>query len=219
MNEKIILRYQIRIPLQHNRGGLYSSGASCGLSQFCLTENVRNAAERRKTMYTKVNAKSITIVGVLVAIEIILTQFFTVHTWNLKIGFSFIPVVVAAILFGPVTAGLVAAIGDVVCAVLFPVGAFFPGFTLTAFLTGIIYGLCFRKSTSLKNVLCAVLIKQLAVSQVLNTYWISFLYGSPYLPLFITRLYQTAVMILVECAVIVLITKKLIPMLKGIENI
>ena len=79
-------------------------------------------------MYTKVNARCISMIGVLVALEIVLSRF-TIHTWNLKIGFSFVPVVVAAIFYGPLAAGLVGAIGDILSAVLFPVGAFFPGFT------------------------------------------------------------------------------------------
>ena len=76
-------------------------------------------------MYTKVNARCISMIGVLVALEIVLSRF-TIHTWNLKIGFSFVPVVVAAIFYGPLAAGLVGAIGDILSAVLFPVGAFFP---------------------------------------------------------------------------------------------
>ena len=47
-------------------------------------------------MYTKVNARCVSMIGVLVALELVLSRF-TIHTWNLKIGFGFVPVVVAAI--------------------------------------------------------------------------------------------------------------------------
>lgn len=165
-------------------------------------------------MHTKMNAKSVSMIGVLVAMEMILARFLTIHTWNLKIGFSFVPIVVAAILYGPITAGLVAAIGDVFGAILFPVGAFFPGFTLTAFLTGIVFGLFLKKNQSVKNVVGSVLVAQLIISQCINTYWISFLYGSPYSVLFATRIYQTLAMSVVQIACILLLAKKLVPVLK-----
>ncbi len=163
---------------------------------------------------TKFNAKSISVIGVLVAMEIILARFFTIHTWNLKIGFSFVPIVMAAIFYGPLAAGFVAAIGDVISAVLFPVGAFFPGFTVTAFLTGIVFGVFLKKNTSVKNIICAVLIVQLAGSQFINTFWISFLYGSPFWPLFVTRIYQTVAMCVVQTGFTVLMAKKLVPVLR-----
>lgn len=163
-------------------------------------------------MHTKMSVKSISIIGILVAMEIILARF-SIHTWNLKIGFSFIPVVVAAIFYGPVTAGLVGAIGDIMGYILFPVGAYFPGFTLTAFVTGMIFGFFLRKSQSVLNVVLAVLCVQIFVSQFMITYWISFLYGSPYWALFATRIYQTAAMIAVEIISTLLIVKKVVPVL------
>lgn len=163
-------------------------------------------------MHTKMSVKSISIIGILVAMEIILARF-SIHTWNLKIGFSFVPVVVAAIFYGPVTAGLVGAIGDIMGYILFPVGAYFPGFTLTAFVTGMIFGFFLRKSQSVLNIVLAVLCVQIFVSQFMNTYWISFLYGSPYWALFATRIYQTAAMIAVEIISTLLIVKKVVPVL------
>ena len=167
-------------------------------------------------MHTKMRVKSVSVVGLLVAMEIILARF-SIHTWNIKIGFSFVPIVVAAIFYGPIAGGLVGAIGDVISAVLFPVGAYFPGFTLTAFLTGAVFGWFFRKKVSLGNVILSVLIAQVLISQVMNTYWISFLYGSPFWPLFLTRIYQTAGMFVVQTAGIMLIEKKLMPVLRKYE--
>lgn len=169
-------------------------------------------------MYTKVNARCVSVIGVLVALEIILSRF-TIHTWNLKIGFSFVPVVVAAVFYGPVAAGLVGAIGDVLSAVLFPVGAFFPGFTFSAFLTGIVFGILLRKKQNLPNVLLSVAIVQLCISQGMNTFFISVLYGSPFRALFVTRMYQTLVMSVIQVVSIVLISKKLIPVLRKYEDI
>lgn len=169
-------------------------------------------------MHTKMNVKSVSVIGILVAMEIILARF-SIHTWNLKIGFSFVPIVVAAILYGPIAGGLVGAIGDVISAILFPVGAYFPGFTLTAFLTGAVFGWFFRKKVSVLNVVLSVLMVQVLISQFLNTYWISFLYGSPYGVLFMTRIYQTAAMSVVQIVSILLIEKKVMPVLRRQEEL
>lgn len=169
-------------------------------------------------MYTKVNARYISMIGVLVAIEIVLARF-TIHTWNLKIGFSFIPVVVAAIVYGPIAAGLVGAMGDVISAILFPVGAFFPGFTLTAFLTGIVFGIFLKKKQTIWNVAVSVLIVQMGIGQVINTFFISILYGSPFMALFATRIYQTLAMTVIQIAGIMVICRKVIPVLKRQEGI
>lgn len=206
MNEKEILRYQFRIPLLQHRGGSLLAVA------FTIDNTDPCYGRKEEAMHTKMSVKSISIIGILVAMEIILARF-SIHTWNLKIGFSFIPVVVAAIFYGPVTAGLVGAIGDIMGYILFPVGAYFPGFTLTAFVTGMIFGFFLRKSQSVLNVVLAVLCVQIFVSQFMNTYWISFLYGSPYWALFATRIYQTAAMIAVEIISTLLIVKKVVPVL------
>lgn len=206
MNEKEILRYQLRIPLlQHRSGSLLAVAFTIDNTDPCY-------GRKEEAMHTKMSVKSISIIGILVAMEIILARF-SIHTWNLKIGFSFIPVVVAAIFYGPVTAGLVGAIGDIMGYILFPVGAYFPGFTLTAFVTGMIFGFFLRKSQSVLNVVLAVLCVQIFVSQFMTTYWISFLYGSPYWALFATRIYQTAAMIAVEIISTLLIVKKVVPVL------
>ncbi len=206
MNEKEILRYQLRIPLLQHRGGSLLAVA------FTIDNTDPCYGRKEEAMHTKMSVKSISIIGILVAMEIILARF-SIHTWNLKIGFSFIPVVVAAIFYGPVTAGLVGAIGDIMGYILFPVGAYFPGFTLTAFVTGMIFGFFLRKSQSVLNVVLAVLCVQIFVSQFMTTYWISFLYGSPYWALFATRIYQTAAMIAVEIISTLLIVKKVVPVL------
>lgn len=207
MNEKETLRYQVRIPLLHNRSGFLLEVA------FTIDNTDPCYGRKEEDMHTRMSVKSVSIIGILVAMEIILARF-SIHTWNLKIGFSFIPIVVAAIFYGPVAAGLVGAIGDIISAFLFPVGAYFPGFTLTAFLTGVIFGWFLRKNVSVVNVVISVLIGQIVVSQFLNTYWISFLYGSPYWPLFTTRIYQTVAMSVVQIVCILLISKKLVPVLR-----
>ena len=111
-------------------------------------------------------------------------------------------------------AGVVGALADVLGAVLFPIGAYFPGFTLTAFLMGLCYGLFLKGKQSFPRILGAVAVHQLVLSLLLNSLWISVLYGSPYRPLLLTRLPQCAILSAVQLALIPLIAQ-LLPRLRG----
>lgn len=155
----------------------------------------------------KFSTKLMVSMGVLIAIEVVLSRFCSISAWNLKIGFSFVPVAVAAVLYGAVPAAIVAALGDFIGAILFPIGAYFPGFTLTAALTGLTFGLFFHKRQTAGRIISAVAVNQLALSLLLNTLWISILYTSPFVPLLLTRVAQAAVMAPVQFVVIGLMTK------------
>ena len=145
--------------------------------------------------------------GLLVALHIILSRFLSVNAWNMKIGFAFVAVFVGAYLYGPVAGAIVGGLGDFLGAILFPIGAYFPGFTLNCALTGVVMGLLlFKKQTPLRVVL-TVLIDQLVISMWITPLWISILYGAPYWPLIISRLPQIGIMIVVEIIVTLLMIK------------
>lgn len=157
----------------------------------------------------KLNAESIVMLGVLISTEIVLSRFFSISAWNIKIGFAFLPVVAAAILMGPLQAGIVAGMGDFIGALLFPIGAYFPGFTLTAFLTGMFFGLFLHKGQTMARVIGAVAVNQLVLSLLLNTLWISVMYHSPFVALIIVRIVQCAVLIPIQIIMIQLVSKAL----------
>ncbi len=146
-------------------------------------------------------AKEMVWMSIFIALEIILTRFFSFSIWSMRIGFGFIPIVAAGIWLGPVKGGCVAAVADIVGAILFPTGAYFPGFTLVAFLRGSTYGLLLHKEQGVKRVIVAVLATQFILSLLLNTLCISILYGVKYVPLLATRILQ----ITIACPIQILI--------------
>lgn len=148
------------------------------------------------------NTHRLVIMALLVAISIILSRFLSIAAWNMKIGFAFVPVALAGILLGPVPAAIVAAVADFIGALLFPFGQFFPGFTLTAFLNGLLYGAFLYQKTHIKNVVLAAVTTQILGSLLLNTLWISMLYGTPFWALLPTRFAQVCLMTAVEIIVI-----------------
>ena len=144
--------------------------------------------------------------GVLAAMGIVLAALRPVNLWDVRVSFTFVPIAAAAMLFGPLPAAILGAVIDVLGAILFPSGSFFPGFTLTAFLHGAIYGLFLyekpRRVPPLLRAVLAVAVYLLVCSLGLNTLWISILYGTPFLPSLLRRLIQAAVMGPVQVLVI-----------------
>lgn len=153
------------------------------------------------------NVQTMVVLGVLVAMEIILSRFLSIAAWNMKIGFSFVPIAIAALSYGPIAAGIVAALGDFVGALLFPIGAYFPGFTLSAFLTGILFGVFLYKKQTVLRVAGAVIVNQMILSLLINSIWISILYGTPVIPLMGTRIIQCLIMIPIQFVIISSVAK------------
>lgn len=141
----------------------------------------------------KFDTKTLAMLSLLTAAEIVLSRFCSISAWNVKIGFGFVPAVAAAMMFGPLQAGIVAALSDFIGAILFPIGAYFPGFTLTAFLGGLVFGLFLHKKQKAGRILGAVAVNQLILSLLLNTLWIAVLYHAPYGALLMTRAIQCAI--------------------------
>ena len=161
----------------------------------------------------KLTTRTLVLSAMLIALEIVLSRFLSISAWNTKIGFAFVPVALAALLLGPLNAGIVAALADFLGALLFPTGPYFPGFTLTAFLMGLCYGFFLYPKQSFLRILLAVAVHQLALSLLLNTLWISLLYGSVFGALLVSRLPQCALLAAVQLAVIPLLVR-LLPRLK-----
>lgn len=146
----------------------------------------------------RINTKLVVTIGLLTALHIVLSRFLSINAWNIKIGFAFVPVFLAAWAYGPVPAAAVGALGDFLGAVLFPIGPYFPGFTLSCALTGVIFGLLLHKEQTLPRIVAAVVLNQFGVSLLLSSFWISILYGSPYTVLLGTRVIQSAILTGVE---------------------
>lgn len=142
------------------------------------------------------------VLAMMVAANVILSRFLSISLWNLKIGFAFIPVVIAAVLFGPVAGGVVGALGDYIGATLFPIAQYFPGFTVTAFFVGAVYGIFLHKKQDMKRILLAILVTECIGSLLLNTFWISMLFGAPFLSLLPPRAVQSIGMGVMEIVII-----------------
>ena len=148
------------------------------------------------------NTKKIVIVAMLVAFDVIFSRLLAFNVLIAKVGLGFAATAVCAMLYGPVWAGVCAALADLVGALLFPTGAYFPGFTATAALSGGIYGLFLYKSRpNLKRCFLASLTNSLVVTLAANSLMIHFVFGPELVPLIATRSAQTLIMLALQTAV------------------
>ena len=73
------------------------------------------------------DSHTMAVIAMLLALAVVLAIFGTVQVTDfLKIGFSFLPNEIAAMLFGPSVGGIVAGVADILKYLVKPVGAFFP---------------------------------------------------------------------------------------------
>ena len=113
------------------------------------------------------NIKILTVAGMLTAIAIIAGFFKIAVSDILEIRFSTLPIAVAGAFLGPGAAAVVGAAGDI------------GGFLIRP--TGLIFGLCLHKkdgsSPGIFRVISGVLINTVLVKMLLDSLWLSMLYG------------------------------------------
>ena len=127
----------------------------------------------------KITLRQLTVSALLIALDVVFTRVLAINTPLMKIGLGFAAVALSAMLYGPLWAALTAALGDLIGALLFPTGAYFPGFTLTAALTGLLFGLfLFRREKSWLRAFFAALTNCFLVTLVLNTLMIAVFFRS-----------------------------------------
>ena len=166
-----------------------------------MSEKNKNSSFGRSSL--KNSTLNLAIIAMLTALLVVLALYCTIKTQALKITLDFIPVMIAAKLYGAKGAGLVAGLGDIVGYICHPTGAWFPPITVTAIITGVIFGFML-KDNSLKTskdklkAFLAVIIAQFGISAFVTPLWLSMLYGTSYGTFFITRIPQIAIMTAIQ---------------------
>lgn len=122
--------------------------------------------------------EKLTILALLTALQVVLGNIVQIPLLGKQFNFGYLPIMAAGALLGPVPAAIVGGLGDFIGAHLFPVGAYFPGFTLTSAIVGALYALpLYKKQPSwIRAGIAAVL--GMIPNLFLNSLWLSMLYTS-----------------------------------------
>lgn len=155
-------------------------------------------------MKKKINSRDLTkkiaLLGVLTAMGVVLGRFVpVVNLLTSKYEFSFVAVMLAAYFTGPIGGAVVGGLVDLIGALLVPTGAYFPGFTITAAITGLVFGLLLYKKCTFPRILIAVLSTQAVCSLLINTYMISVFFSPKgFTVLLASRAVQAVIMSVVQ---------------------
>lgn len=154
--------------------------------------------------------KTLAVTAMLLAIAVVLGFYTLQLTDYIKIGFAYIVNEMTGMLFGPAVGGIMGGLADLLKYLVKPTGPFFPGFTISGICGGIIYGMVlYKKPLTVKRVVLANLLVMVLVNILLNTYWLTLLYGDAYLALLPARILKQAVMLPIEVLLFYTVAKVL----------
>lgn len=142
------------------------------------------------------HVRTLTTMAMFAAISIVL-GYLTINIGHiLKIGFSTISNQFVYYLFGPVTGGLFGGALDLLKYLINPTGEpFFPGWTVSATVAGVLYGVfLYKKNISIKRVLAAEFVVALICNVLLGTLWLNIMYGKAFFALLPMRAFKNLIM-------------------------
>lgn len=158
--------------------------------------------------------RKIILTSLLLASTVIINRFLSINTGILSIGFTFVPLMLSAIILGTRKSMLIATLADLIGALLFPFGSFFIGYTISAMLTGLVYGLLLYQKGEfivskkfILRLIIATLIVTILINGCLNTLWIILTVKSASVAIIPTRIIKQLIMIPVMILTMISLTK------------
>lgn len=166
----------------------------------------------------KLSVRRLAFLGLMVALNVVLGRLSIQISQEVRLSVvGFLPIAMAAYLLGPAYGALVGAMGDVMNYVLFThaFGPYFPGYTLTAALSGLWYGwLLYEKPMTWYRAVLAIVPVILIGEMGLNSIWVYLMYSKSFWAKLPLRLLTNAL----ECPVKVLLLVGMTRMLKRVPK-
>ena len=162
------------------------------------------------------NVRMLTLAGIITAASIVLESFpiYLLGT-SLKIYFSFLVISLGCYVYGPVVGILVGFANDTLGFLISSFGEpYFPGYLVTAMLSGLIYGtLLYRQRITVLRLVVVRLIINYGSNVLLGSVWKAMLYGKGYYYYFTTGLVKNTTMLPIEVLLMVLMFQLALPAL------
>ena len=153
--------------------------------------------------------KTMVMVAMLIALEIVVTRFLSFQTLGVRIGLGFIQPSMCAMLFGPYSAGAAAFLSDFLGVMINSRGGvYFWGYGLSQILYGLSYGLfLYKKEKSFRRIIPCVLLQEIIIGIGLQSLWLKLAFVPQKAPLaiIISQLPQSIVMAPIKIIMIKLI--------------
>ena len=173
-----------------------------------MLEDSRRYDDTGKEFYLQRKAiLRLTISAMLLALSVIFGFFKIPLSQVSEVRLQFLPVAAEGMLFGPLYGGILGGLSDILCYIVRPTGAFFPGFTISAIIQGVIYGLLLRKNQSLGRILATQALDTVIISLILNPIWLMMLYGNSFVVIFMERIIKVLIMLPINTALLTAVVK------------
>ncbi|AGF58036.1 ECF transporter S component (folate family) [Clostridium saccharoperbutylacetonicum] len=163
------------------------------------------------------NVKNLVIVALLMGASFIV-NFFTIQiTPVLRLSLGFVVSSLIGMLFGPAVGGLCGGLSDIINYIIKPTGPFFPGFTISGILVGILYGIAlYNKKITIKRCAIITIIITVLIDIFLNTYWLVLLYGKGFGAVLPLRVVTNIIFIPIKTAIMYFVLNLIIRIKKYI---
>ncbi len=164
----------------------------------------------------------IVLTAILIALNVILERLMGFMSLTQYINISVVTVAFAAVFLGVPYAVLVATLGDVAGALLFPTGAYQIGFTVTNALAGLIIGIFLYKKANVLTISLGVFLSKTVCSLVLNSMLIALLYRGgldAFFLVLVPRIPAIAIMFIVEIVVLNIVFNEKSPIRKSLSKV
>lgn len=153
--------------------------------------------------------------AIMIALKTAFSFYYVPVGENLRIYFTFLIVGIEGMVLGPVSAGLSGLITDLVSFLIHPTGPFFPGYTLSSILSGMIYGIfLFQPPCKLYKVCLAKLSVNLFVNIGLGSLWSAMLFSKGYYYYLAKSAIKNVLLLPIEIILLYLTLKVVLPHLK-----
>ena len=162
------------------------------------------------------NVRMLTLAGIITAASIVLESFpISLLGTSLKIYFSFLVISLGCYVYGPAVGILVGFANDTLGFLISSFGEpYFPGYLITAMLSGLIYGtLLYRQRITVLRLVVVRLVINYGSNVLLGSVWKAMLYGKGYYYYFTTGLVKNTTMLPIEVLLMVLMFQLALPAL------
>lgn len=166
-------------------------------------------------MKRTLSTRALVFAGLLIALEILLSRFVQIPVPGFevskdRISLGFLPIATGGMLYGPLGGGIIAALSDILRAILLPQGgAINPLFTVTATLRGVLYGMFLCKRQDWKRISAVSFLIFILVNLGLNSAFTAYSYGGTFVARLITKLPAAVSNFLIQLAVLIPVLPKL----------
>lgn len=159
--------------------------------------------------------KYLAVMAVFIALKVMVTMIRIPVSENLNIAVSFMFAAIEGAIIGP-AAGLVSgAVTDIVGYIVFPSGAFFPGYTLSSMAGMFVYGLfLFRQKITVLKIIAAKAVVNYCVNVLLGSLWSAMMFSKGYLFYAANSLIKNSLMLPIEVIILIAEFNFILPLLK-----